>query len=79
MSRLNETLLQKISLATGGSYVRSVTGDMDLNKIYRNDIKKRVDTKELKTSRIKLWQGRFQWFILLALICLTLERGIREK
>jgi len=79
VSRLNETLLQKISLATGGSYVRSVTGDMDLNKIYRNDIKKRVDTKELKTSRIKLWQGRFQWFILLALICLTLERGIREK
>lgn len=52
---------------------------MDLNKIYRSDIKKRVDTKELKTSRKKLWQGRFQWFILLALVCLTLERGIREK
>ena len=79
VSRLNETILQKISLETGGSYVRSVTGDMDLNKIYRTDIKERVEKKELKTSRKKLWQGRFQWFIFLALVCLSMELGIREK
>jgi len=79
VSRLNETVLQKISLETGGSYVRSVTGDLDLDKIYRTDIKKRVDTKELTTSRKKLWQDRFQWFLFIALMCLALERGIREK
>ncbi len=79
VSRLNETILQKMALETGGSYVRSVTGDMDLNKIYRTDIKEKVDKKELKTSRKKLWQSRFQWFILLALLCLSLERVIREK
>ena len=79
VSRLNETILQKMALETGGSYVRSVTGDMDLNKIYRTDIKEKVDKKELKSSRKKLWQDRFQWFILLALLCLSLERVIREK
>jgi len=30
LSRLDETTLQKIALTTGGSYVRSVTGDVDL-------------------------------------------------
>lgn len=79
ISRLNETILQKIALETGGSYVRSVTGDMDLNKIYRTDIKEKIEKKELKTTRRKLWQDRFQWFIFLALVCLFLERGIREK
>lgn len=79
VSRLNETILQKISLETGGSYVRSVTGDLDLDKIYRTDIKQRVDTKELTTSRKKLWQDRFQWFLFIALMCLAMERGIREK
>ena len=79
VSRLNETVLQKISLETGGSYVRSVTGDLDLDKIYRTDIKQRVDTKELTSSRKKLWQDRFQWFLFIGLMCLALERGIREK
>lgn len=79
VSKLDETVLQKISLETGGSYVRSVTGDMDLNKIYREDIKERIEKKELKTTRKKLWQDRFQWLIFLALACLTLERAIREK
>lgn len=79
ISRLNESVLQKIALETGGSYVRSVTGDMDLNKIYLEDIKERIEKKELKTSRRKLWQARFQWLIFAALACFTLERAIREK
>lgn len=79
ISRLNETVLQKIALETGGSYVRSVTGDMDLNKIYRTDIKEKIEKKELRTTRRKLWQDRFQWFIFLALVCFSIERGIREK
>ena len=79
VSRLDETVLQKISLETGGSYVRSVTGDMDLNKIYREDIKERIEKKELKTTRRKLWQAQFQWLIFAALACFTLERAIREK
>lgn len=79
LSKLNESLIQKIALETGGSYVRSVTGDMDLNKIYLEDIKQTVQKKELKTSRRKLWQDRFQWFAFFALLFLTLEFSISER
>nr|MBC8282908.1 VWA domain-containing protein [Nitrospinota bacterium] len=34
LTKLDETTLQQISLQTGGSYVRSVTGDIDLKTIY---------------------------------------------
>ncbi|MCF8720482.1 VWA domain-containing protein [Nitrospina gracilis] len=79
LTRLNEAVLQQVALSTGGSYVRSVLGDMDLNKIYLEDIKQRVEKKELRTTRRKRWQERFQWFVALGLVCLLGERLVREK
>lgn len=79
LSRINEPLLQKIAEDTGGTYIRSVTGDLDLKTIYLDNIKQRVDRRELKSTRRKRWQDRFQWFILLALACLIAEKAIREK
>ncbi|MCF8724551.1 Ca-activated chloride channel family protein [Nitrospina gracilis] len=79
LTRLNEVVLQQVALSTGGSYVRSVLGDMDLNKIYLEDIKQRVEKKELRTARRKRWQERFQWFIALGLVCLLGECMVREK
>ncbi|MFQ5482152.1 MAG: VWA domain-containing protein [Nitrospinaceae bacterium] len=78
LSRLDETLLQRIAGETGGLHVRSVTDDSDLEKIYLQGIKHRVEKKELKTSRRRRWQERFQWFLVLSLICLLAERGVRE-
>ena len=71
--------MQKIALATGGSYVRSVTGDIDLKTIYKGQIKKHIEKKELKSERRKIWQERFQWFIFAALICLVIETCLAEK
>ena len=79
LSKLDETTLQQIALETGGSYVRSVTGDIDLKTIYKDQIKKNIAKKELKSERRKIWQERFQWFIFLALICLVAEACISEK
>ncbi|MCH8157812.1 MAG: VWA domain-containing protein [Nitrospinae bacterium] len=73
LTKLDETTLQKIALETGGSYVRSVTGDMDLQKIYLENIKHKVEKKEFRTERRKIWHERFQWMIFLALVCLTIE------
>jgi len=39
LSKLDETALQKIALVTGGRYVRSVTGDVDLEAVYQQGIK----------------------------------------
>ena len=79
LSKLDETTLQQIALETGGSYVRSVTGDIDLKIIYKDQIKKHIEKKELKSERRKIWQERFQWFIFIALICLVAETCLSEK
>ena len=79
LSKLDETTLQQIALETGGSYVRSVTGDIDLNTIYKDQIKKNIAKKELKSERRKIWQERYQWFIFIALIFLVAETCLSEK
>lgn len=73
ISRLNEPALKSLALATGGGYVRSVSGDMDLREIYFKGIKGKVDAGEGKTLERKILHYRFQIFILLALLCLALE------
>ena len=78
LSKLDETTLEKIALETGGSYVRSVTGDMDLNKIYKDDIRGSIEKKELRSTRKKRWEERFQWFVFAALVLLGLEFFMRE-
>ncbi|MBT5028333.1 MAG: VWA domain-containing protein [Nitrospinaceae bacterium] len=79
LSKLDETTLQKIALETGGSYVRSVTGDIDLKTIYADQIKKRIEKKEFKSERRKIWQERFQWFIFAGLIFLTLDTYLTAR
>lgn len=79
MSRLDETTLQKIALDTGGSYVRSVTGDMDLEAIYKKEIRTGMEQKELTSTRKKRWEERFQWFLAAAVLLLLAEFFIREK
>jgi len=78
LSKLDETTLEKIALDTGGSYVRSVTGDMDLNKIYKDDIRGSMEKKELRSTRKKRWEERCQWFVCAALVLLGLEFFMRE-
>jgi Ca-activated chloride channel family protein len=79
LSRLDEKTLQKIALETGGSYVRSVTGDMDLEKIYRSQIQGALEKKELRSTRTKRWEERFQWFVFGALALLLIECFLRER
>ncbi|MEK9629793.1 MAG: VWA domain-containing protein [Nitrospinota bacterium] len=79
LTKLDETILQKISLETGGSYVRSVTGDIDLKAIYLDQISKKMEKKKFKSERRKIWQERFQWFIFCALLFLIFETNLSVK
>ena len=73
LTKLDEPTLQQMALQTGGAYVRSVTGDMDLQKLYRENIKHKVESKEIKTERKRVWEERFQWMLFAALLCLTVK------
>ena len=79
ITHLDEVTLQKIALETGGSYVRSVTGDMDLDKIYQEGIKQHVEQKQLKSTRKRRWEERFQWFIFFALLFVSVEFFVSER
>ena len=62
-----------MALLTGGAYVRSIIGDMDLQKLYLENIKHKVENKEIKTERKRVWEERFQWMIFAALLCLIVK------
>jgi Ca-activated chloride channel family protein len=79
MSRLHETTLQKISLTTGGSYVRSVSGDMDLKKIYEEEIREKMEAGELKSTKKRHWEERFQWFLFGSILLFVLEAILPDR
>lgn len=79
LSKLDEPTLQRIALATGGRYVRSVTGDVDLEQIYQLGIKAVLEDQELGASRRQRFKDRFQWLLALALAALMIEPLIAER
>lgn len=79
LSRLDEPTLQRIALDTGGRYVRSVTGDLDLEEVYFQGIKASIAEQELGASRRQRWRDRFQWLLALALVALMVEPLIAES
>jgi Ca-activated chloride channel family protein len=67
---LDEATLQKVALETGGVYTRSVTGDVDLEAIYDQDIRVNLQAQELSSQMRKRWQEGFQFFLAPALAVL---------
>ncbi len=81
LSKLDEVALKELALTTGGTYVRSVAGDLDLRRIYTQDIKGTLEARDLSSSRQRRWEERFQWALLPALLLLVLESlsGTRRR
>ena len=72
LSRLDETTLSRMALATGGAYVRSVAGDMDLDAIYRDHIRKDLKTATVESGRKQIWADRYQWPLALGVVALII-------
>ncbi|MCF8144753.1 MAG: VWA domain-containing protein [Deltaproteobacteria bacterium] len=78
LSKLDEEGLTEIASATGGTYVRSMAGDLDLDLLYFDGIKQRTEAAELKSGKIKVYEERFPLFVLAAFVLLLVEGLIRE-
>ncbi len=78
LTRMDETSLGAIASETGGTYVRSVAGDMDLDRIYRQEIRKDMEQKTLASGRQKIAEDRFQWFLLPAVVFMAWAMGLRS-
>jgi Ca-activated chloride channel family protein len=79
LSKLDEEGLQQIASLTGGTYVRSVAGDLDLDILYFEGIKSHTRAHELKSGKIKVYEERFTFFVLAAFMLLLIEGFIDEK
>jgi Ca-activated chloride channel family protein len=79
LSKLDEAGLEAIAVATGGTYVRAVAGDLDLDMLYFVGIKSHTTASALKSGKIKVFEERFAGFIAAALILLLLEGLLRER
>jgi Ca-activated chloride channel family protein len=79
LSKLDEESLRRVAAMTGGVYVRSVAGDLDLDILYFDGIKPRTEAETLKSGKIKVYEERFTIFVLAALLFLALEGVILER
>ncbi len=77
MTRLDEDVLQRMAVLTGGTYVRSVAGDMDLDVVYRREIRGKMEAAALAGGRKQVWEDRYQWFLALAILCLIADLFLR--
>ncbi len=73
LTKVDEKGLEKIAAVTGGTYVRSVAGDMDLDVIYTDNILGGMERKTLVSGKRKVWENRYQWFLFPALVLLLIE------
>jgi Ca-activated chloride channel family protein len=70
MSRLDEARLTRMAVTTGGTYVRSVAGDLDLEAIYRKHIRGEMAGVTEEGGRRQVWADRYQWPLGLAILLL---------
>jgi Ca-activated chloride channel family protein len=56
-----------------------VAGDLDLDMLYFEGIKQKTEAQTLKSGKIKIYEERFNVFILAALLLLLLEELLEGK
>ena len=77
MSKLDETLLQRLASVGKGIYVRATTSETGLNKIF-DDISK-IEKSEIEEKQFSDYEDRFQYFVALAVLLLILDLFVFER
>lgn len=75
---LKEDVLQKLALGTGGTYVRSAPGDTGLERVFNESINS-LKRAEQETRTAKIYEERFVWPILAALLLLAGEALLSDR
>jgi tetratricopeptide (TPR) repeat protein len=77
ITRLNESMLQQISASGQGSYVRATNAQFGLSRIF-DEINK-MEKGEFQGKVFAEFEGRYYYFLYLALFLLLLEQIIFER
>jgi Ca-activated chloride channel family protein len=74
LSKLDEVMLQKVAVATGGRYFRAGPAEMELDKLF--DELAQLEKKEMEGRLFTEFEERFQYFLLPALLFLMIELAL---
>ncbi len=77
ITKLDEEILKKIAVSTGGNYIRASNSSIGLDEIF-NDIRK-MKTGELESTMYTEYNDQFQVFTAIALFFLILEILIMDR
>jgi Ca-activated chloride channel homolog len=77
-TRLNEDLLKRIAVATGGSYVHATQSDFGPTLIYEKSIS-RLEKRDIEAKMKKHYQDRYQIFLSAAVTLLLIESLLSER
>lgn len=77
-SALQEGVLERLALATGGTYVRSAPGDFGLDRIFDQGISQ-LKRDEQEARMTKAYEDRFAWFLGAAFLALLVEAVLGER
>ncbi len=75
---LDEATLREMARLTGGSYVRSASGELNVAGLYR-EIRDKTIPQELRGKRAQHWEERFQGIVVLVFLLLIVEALIDER
>ncbi len=75
-SRMDEALLERIALTTGGAYIPARTRTVDLGQVYEDHIAE-LTRGEIQAEKRKRRRDRFPLFLAGGILLMLLERGIR--
>ncbi len=77
VSKLDQAILQEIALETDGKYFRATTGGMELDRILED--LSQLERKELKSRQLDMYQDRYQFFVLAAVLALMAEAALGDR
>jgi len=76
-SKLNEPMLQQIAATGGGNYFRLTQGSSDVKAVVRE--LESMEQKDIEERMITDYEHKYQWFLAIAILLLTIEYFITEK
>ena len=74
-SKMDENLLEKIALATGGAYIPAGTTAYNLGQIYEDHLAG-LSRGEIQSGKKKRYREQFQFFLGLGILCLAVEMAV---
>lgn len=78
ISALDSTSLEEIARVTGGEYLAATRTAAPLEELYQMRIS-RLEGRELAGGEEFVPHDRFQWVLVLTLLCMLAEGGLRER